>query len=180
MVTRHIPVFKPSLPTADQLLPYIRRIDASRIYTNFGPLYEELLRRLGNQFSCTSKSLVCASSGTSAIVGAILAKAGRAGKVRPYAVIPAMTFTATGLAAEMCGFRPRIMDVSSANWSLDPYKVIQLPDLDSVGLVIPVAPYGRPVDPYAWERFHQESGIPVVIDAAGCFESISDNSEKYI
>lgn len=180
MAARHIPVLKPILPSAEQLLPYLRRIDENRIYTNYGPLYEEFLQCLGNELSCTSKSLVCASSGTSAIVGAILATSGRAVTKRPHAVIPAMTFTATALAAEMCGFKPQITDVSCDNWSLNPDTVRQLPDLDSVGLVIPVAPYGRHFDPGVWEQFHHETGIPVVIDAAACFELITGDPEKYI
>jgi dTDP-4-amino-4,6-dideoxygalactose transaminase len=180
MASNNIPVLKISLPTADQLLPYLRRIDANRIYTNHGPLHEEFIQRLGKHFACNSKAFVCASSGTSAIVGAILASTGRAGTDKTNAVIPALTFTATGLAAEMCGFHPRIVDVSPENWSLDPDRVRQLPYLDTVGLVIPVAPYGRPIDPHDWEKFHQDTGIPVVIDAAACFESISDNPGKYV
>ncbi len=180
MVSKKIPAFIPTLPTADQLLPYLKRIDASRIYTNHGPLYEEFLDRLSQQFRCSSDSLVCASSGTTAIAGAILAAAGRAREERPNAVIPAFTFTATGLAVEMCGFRPKILDVSAENWSLDPIQLKKLPDLDSVGLVVPVAPFGRPVDPYGWQQFQDETGIPVVIDAAASFESISSNAERYV
>lgn len=180
MVPRKIPAFIPTLPTAEQLLPYLKRIDASRIYTNHGPLYEEFLERLSQKFACTSDSLVCASSGTTAIAGAILASAGRARKERPNAVIPSFTFTATGLAVEMCGFRPKIMDVSTDNWSLNPIQLTQLPDLDSVGLVVPVAPFGRPVDPNVWQQFQDETGIPVVIDAAASFESISTNADQYV
>jgi dTDP-4-amino-4,6-dideoxygalactose transaminase len=37
-----IPLLVPDLPAAEDLLPYLRRIDASRWYTNFGPLVREL------------------------------------------------------------------------------------------------------------------------------------------
>ena len=33
-----VPVMHPTLPPADRLLPYLQRIDAARIYSNFGPL----------------------------------------------------------------------------------------------------------------------------------------------
>ena len=33
---------RPLLPTAERIEPYLRRIDASRIYTNHGPLVCEL------------------------------------------------------------------------------------------------------------------------------------------
>jgi hypothetical protein len=48
-----IPVLRPLLPQADRLLPYLRRIDASRIYTNWGPLASELECRLSGQFGLT-------------------------------------------------------------------------------------------------------------------------------
>ena len=41
-----IPVLRPLLPRAERLLPYLRRIDETRIYSNHGPLSGELERRL--------------------------------------------------------------------------------------------------------------------------------------
>jgi hypothetical protein len=40
-MTGHVPVLRPRLPDAGQLLPYLRRIDASRVYTNWGALAKE-------------------------------------------------------------------------------------------------------------------------------------------
>ena len=37
---------RPKLPTSDRLIDYLRRIDASRFYTNFGPLALALEDRL--------------------------------------------------------------------------------------------------------------------------------------
>jgi len=37
-----IPLLIPDLPSADELLPYLRRIDENKRYTNFGPLVREL------------------------------------------------------------------------------------------------------------------------------------------
>ena len=36
-----IPVAQPRLPTTDEIAPYLRRIDASRWYSNGGPLVQE-------------------------------------------------------------------------------------------------------------------------------------------
>ena len=41
----------PSLPTADELLPYLRRIDANRWYSNFGPLVSEFESRIAASFA---------------------------------------------------------------------------------------------------------------------------------
>ena len=73
-----IPVLRPRLPSAEQLLPYLRRIDATRVYTSWGPLALELEERLCRRFSLPRGGVVSAGSGTSALTAAILTAAGRA------------------------------------------------------------------------------------------------------
>ena len=41
-----IPVLWPELPSADRLLPYLRQIDSTRFYSNYGQLVRQLERRL--------------------------------------------------------------------------------------------------------------------------------------
>ena len=103
-VERMIPVLRPRLPSAEQLLPYLRRIDATRIYTSWGPLALELEERLCRRFSLPVGGVVSASSGTSALTAAILTAAGRAAGRRRLAIVPALTFVATAAAAEACGY----------------------------------------------------------------------------
>ena len=43
----------------------------------------------------------------------------------------------------------------------------------AVGGVLPVAPFGRPTDVVAWYRFRSRTGLPVVIDAAAGFDTIT-------
>src|SRR6266478_4083507 len=92
--TKTIPVLRPRLPPAERLLPYLGRIDATRVYSNHGPLVSDLERRLADH-----------------------------------------------------------------------------PERDRIGLVVPVAPFGRPVPQHPWQTFRQQSGIPVVIDGAASFEA---------
>src|ERR1700754_563836 len=106
--TRHeeseIPVMRPALPSAEQLLPYLKRIDTSRVYSNFGPLSVELQDRIAAILSPSNCSVICTSSGTSALIAGILATAGPATDWRRYAIVPALTFPATAIAAERCGY----------------------------------------------------------------------------
>jgi dTDP-4-amino-4,6-dideoxygalactose transaminase len=125
-------------------------------------------------------SVVSANSGTGALIGAILATAGRASSERPYAVVPAFTFVATALAAEQCGYRPYLLDVDSDTWQLQPETLAGHPRLQEVGLVVPVAPYGRAVPQAPWLRFRQQTGIPVVIDGGASFEAISADPATYL
>jgi dTDP-4-amino-4,6-dideoxygalactose transaminase len=165
-----LPILRPLLPTANRISPYLARIDATRTYSNWGPLVTELQERLCGELRQPSGSMVCASSGTAALVGAILATAGRATGDRPLAVVPALTFVGTALAVEECGFTLVVADVDAASWTLDPDRLEQELDLDRVGLIVPVAPFGRPVAQSRWQTFREQTGIPVVIDGAASFD----------
>jgi dTDP-4-amino-4,6-dideoxygalactose transaminase len=164
-----LPVMRPILPLADNLLPYLRRLDESRIYTNYGPLVREFEARIAVYLGLSSPSIATASSGTAALVGAILAAAGRAGRRRPFALLPSFTFVATSISAEQCGYRPYLADIDAETWMLDPHRLIDEPALERVGVVIPVAPFGRVVPQQPWLEFRDRTGIPVVIDGAASF-----------
>jgi dTDP-4-amino-4,6-dideoxygalactose transaminase len=142
------------------------------MYSNYGPLVQEFEVRLGTHFGTAPGTVASASSGLAAIVGAILGGVGRATAARPLAVVPAYTFIATATAVELCGFEPVLADVDADTWQLHPEQVLAAADLDRVGLVVPVAPYGRPVAQAPWLEFARRTGIPVVIDGAACFDTI--------
>jgi dTDP-4-amino-4,6-dideoxygalactose transaminase len=156
------------------LLPYLRRIDATRIYTNHGPLLAELQARLARHLSVPPEGVACTSSGTSALVGAILAVAGRAREERPIALVPAFTFVATANAVEQCGYRPYLVDIDAESWSLDAVRLKTHSALARAGLVIPVSPFGRPVLQEPWREFQECTGVPVVIDGAASFDRIAE------
>ena len=175
-----IEVLRPLLPDAGRLLSYLRRIDAARTYTNWGPLASELETRLAAHFSLPSGCVTSASSGTGALIGAILATAGRASATRPYAVVPAFTFVATALAVEQCGYRPYLVDIDADSWQLQPERLYGHPMLTEVGLVVPVAPFGRAVPQAPWLDFHRRTGIAVVIDGGASFEAISADPRRFL
>ncbi len=58
---------------------------------------------------------------------------------------------------------------------LDPDRLTRHPILAQVGVVIPVAPFGRPVPQQPWLEFRDRTGIPVVIDGAASFTVPSQN-----
>ncbi len=153
-------------------MPYLERIDATRWYSNRGPLLWELEERLSAHFGGAQHSLVLLSSGTAALEAAIMAHAGEGGADRPIALLPSYTFAATALAAIRCGYRPHFLDVDVRSWMLDPDAVAEHPMLSQAGLILPVAAYGRRPDMAAWEAVQARTGCPVVIDAAAAFEQV--------
>lgn len=167
-----VPVLRPRLPDADMLLPYLRRIDAARIYTNHGPLSSLFEKRLAEHWALPPDGVVCASSGTAALIGAIIGSAGRARKERPIAMVPAFTFVATAAAVQACGYDPYVVDVDADSWMIDPERLSHHPLLTETGLLVVVSPFGRAVAQEPWTKFQKSTGIPVVIDGAASFDQI--------
>jgi dTDP-4-amino-4,6-dideoxygalactose transaminase len=164
-----IPLMRPLLPSADELLPYLRRIDESRWYSNFGPMVDAFEARLAETLGLTRAQLVCVTSGTIGLTTSL-----RAFDPPPGAccLMPSWTFAASALAVRWAGLCPWFVDVDDASWMLTPeiaraaLRAVDRP----VGAVMPVSAFGAPVDVAAWDRFRAETGVPVVIDAAAAFD----------
>ena len=95
-------------------------------------------------------------------------------------IVPAFTFVATPLAAEQCGYRPYLVDIDESSWRLQAEALYAHSLLSEVGLVIPVAPFGRAVPQAPWLEFHRRTGIPVVIDGGASFEAISAAPSQHL
>jgi len=155
----------PDMPRADALAPFLARIDAARWYTNFGPLVHELEAALCKQFS-PEDHVVSTASGTA---GLELALQGLGLPSGARVLLPDFTFVATASAIMRCGFQPVVGDIDTRSWLLTPDIAREAIAAHPVDAVMPVATFGCPQDADAWDRFSEETGLPIVIDAAGAF-----------
>jgi dTDP-4-amino-4,6-dideoxygalactose transaminase len=168
-----LPVAKPRLPLAHEILPYLRRIDQSRWYSNSGPLIQEFESRLATHAGKGAVATVA-----NATIGLTLALLTYDLPPGSLCMVPAWTFAATGHAIQLAGLVPWIVDVDAASWALEPVAAKKLlreaPGL--VSAVIPVSPFGQPIDFAGWSSFHDATGLAVVIDAAATFDTIRAQS----
>jgi dTDP-4-amino-4,6-dideoxygalactose transaminase len=166
-----IPVMWPKLPTLERLSPYLKRIDLSRVYTNFGPLACSLEERLASHYGLGGGMVTTVANATLGLMLALTAQGARPGSL---CMLPAWTFIASAHAAVMAGLVPYFVDVSPETWTIDAEaiadEIARAPA--GVGAVMPVAPYGRPIDIASWDRFRARTGLPVVVDAAAGFDTI--------
>lgn len=152
----------PDLPVLENLLPWLKRIDANRQYSNFGPLVRELETALDNWLSDISTArvhCVTVNTGTAGLELALTALGLPAGS---RILVPALTFPASALAVVRAGHVPVFADVDAYSWQLTPALAEEL-ECDAV---MPVATYGLTQDVEAWERYSARTDRPVVIDAA--------------
>src|SRR3989442_687951 len=108
-----IPVLRPLLRTAGEILPYLEAIDAGRWYTNSGPLLQQFEGRLAEHFGVETTELVTASNATLAIAQSLRAMGAPAGSL---CVMPSWTFVATAAAAVWAGLEPYFIDVDPGTW----------------------------------------------------------------
>jgi dTDP-4-amino-4,6-dideoxygalactose transaminase len=159
-----IPVMWPRLPTAADLAPYLARIDAGRVYSNWGPLVAELSERLAGYFGVEPDQVAVLANGTLALKGAVETVGG----VGDTWHLPSWTFAATGHAVVNAGRHPHFVDVDRDTWAAEP-----CPAASPTGHMV-VAPFGARPEAERWF----DSRCPVVFDAASCFDSCQGIGES--
>ncbi|MBS0362488.1 MAG: DegT/DnrJ/EryC1/StrS family aminotransferase [Proteobacteria bacterium] len=170
--SRPVPVARPRLPEAEAVLPYLRRIDEARWYSNFGPLVAEMEQRLADRFPAGTR-IVTTTNATQALTLALKAMDLPVGG--QYVILPAWTFVATAHAVVQAGLKPWFVDVDPDTWMLDPASVAALgARLRDACAVIPVAAFGQMPNLGAWRAFQDATGLPVLLDAAAAFDTLKD------
>jgi dTDP-4-amino-4,6-dideoxygalactose transaminase len=165
----------PDLPSTDEVLPYLRRIDAQRWYSNFGPLVCELEERLQALLTAADRTpqmgrvhLTTLVSGHHALqIGLRLSGITRGKRV----LVPAVTFPSCPLAVHQVGAETVLADVDPVDWTLTPRIARAIAARARIDAVMPVAVYGVPLPSCEWDAFVLDTGIPVVIDAAAAIET---------
>ena len=165
-----MPVLRPHLPSAAELVPYLEEIDQRRWYSNSGPLVTRLEEQLSRRLGLSSRGVVTTANATLGITVALMARRVPEGSI---CLMPSWTFAATPHAARAAGLRPWFLDVDRQTWALNPDHVTEaLQRMPSpVGALIVVSPFGAPIDVRAWELFEDRTGIPVIVDAAASFDA---------
>ena len=166
-----LPVMRPRLPSADQVLPYLRRIDAARWYSNFGPLAQELEARMAVRWGMSPACALSLSSATSGLSVALMAAQAPVGSL---CLIPSWTFVATAHAVMQAGLTPFLCDVDERTGTLTPAlaEAALAAAPAAVGAAMPVCPFGAAIDWEGWAEFRRRTGLAVVVDAAAAFDTV--------
>ena len=167
-----INVSRPAMPMTADIEPYLKRIDETGWYSNFGPLVTALEDRLSERFIGPAH-VVTATSATTALTLALQAMGCKPGT---YVALPSWTFVATAHAVMAAGLLPWFLAVDGETSPLSPSRVRaslkRAPG--KVSALLPVCPHGLMVDIPAWTALRSETGLPVLIDAAAAFDALAD------
>ena len=166
---RAIAVMRPLLPDADQILPYLRKIDKNRWYSNHGPLSAELEARVGARYRLPRENVVTVSNATLALSIGLKCSVSTSG----YCLLPAWTFVGCGHAVNFSGLTPFLCDVSPETGTLTPDIARDAAQKcpGPVRAVVAVGLFGQPMELDGWEEFERDTGIKVIFDLAAGFDT---------
>ena len=128
-----------------------------------GPEVTELEKVLAGY--CGSKHCIAVSSGTDALLIALMALGVKAGDE---VITTPFTFFATAEMIALAGARPVFVDIDPRTWNLDPSR-IEAAITARTRAIMPVSLYGQCADFDAINAIARRHGLPVIEDAAQSF-----------
>lgn len=165
---RHFPLIAPNPPRLSEQLDALRRVEESGVFSNNGPEVRAFEAEITEALFGGRGASLAVANATLGLMVAIKQAAIEAGRLEGLALIPSLTFAATGQAALWSGLTPLICDVDPDEWSACPEAEERMLHHygDRVSAIIPYATFGNAIDldRYAW--LQRRFGVGVVIDAA--------------
>lgn len=168
-----IDLFRPSAPSLEAYLPYLKLMDEKRMFSNFGPLHNMFVKRLSRQFEVEEGNVILFSSGTMALVAALhaLKKAGK-----PYCLLPSWTFVASAQAVLAAGLTPVFVDVNITSMQIGVKNLSGISPylMRKTSVLLLVSPFGAPLEVDGFGEVSQKYDFSVLCDCAAGFASINN------
>ncbi|PFI91820.1 DegT/DnrJ/EryC1/StrS family aminotransferase [Priestia megaterium] len=168
-----IPFLQPNLVKQETFTNYLSQIERSRWYSNYGPLNTLFENRVIDEYYDGNGAVITVNNAT---IGLMLAINQRKRPKGRFALMPSFTFSATPLAAIWCGLEPYFVDVKKDDWCMNEELVEELLRKlgDKVAVVVPYTTFGTDLSLSFYKQI-EESGVPVVFDAAPSFGTSGHN-----
>jgi len=176
-----LPLIAPNPPRLSEMGDALRAIEASGIFSNNGPQVGAFETEITDQLFGGHGASLAVANATLGLMIAIRDAGGQ--EVRPgrQALMPALTFAATGHAAEWAGFQPLIADIDPSDWGIAAKEEERLlrESGGRIAVVVPYATFGSAIDldRYAWLQRRFEVGV--VVDAASSLGTLGDDGAAF-
>jgi dTDP-4-amino-4,6-dideoxygalactose transaminase len=172
-----IPFLKPQPAKVSDHLSSFEAIEASGIYSNFGPQNTRFEARMIEHIFGGKGMCMTVCNATIGLMLAVREVVDTAANPRAkYALVPSFTFAATPHAAIWCGLKPILYDIDPKTWLPSMSEEDRLLDIygDEVGVIIPYATFGNSLDLNRYEKIAVERKVPIVVDAAASLGSLDN------
>lgn len=152
----------PVAPDLQKLNYHLGRVNESGWYTNFGPLHQELTKRLEAYLGV--ENLLLVSNGTLALQVAYIALGIKSAVTTPF------SFVATTSSLLWQNIPTQFCDIDKQSYNLSPEKVEKALMQDStIDGIVATHVYGNPCDVNAFEKLSESYNVKVIYDSAHAF-----------
>lgn len=175
-----LPVLQPSPPKLSEHLEELLALEASGVYTNFGPRNAHLERSFIDVLFGEGACLTVCNATMGLMLAISEAVADRPAK-RRYALMPSFTFAATAQAALWCGLTPLLCDVDPKTWlpSAASEEALLQRYAGEIAVIVPYATFGNNLDLSRYQQLSEMYRVPVVVDAAASLGSRHPDGQAF-
>jgi dTDP-4-amino-4,6-dideoxygalactose transaminase len=170
------PLIAPNPPRLSEHLDALRRIEASGVFSNNGAEIQAFERGVTDKLFGGEGASLAVANATLGLMVAIRHAARTVSRPAGLALMPALTFAATGQAALWAGLTPLICDIDPADWGTcaDAEERLLQQHGARIACLVPYATFGNAIDldRYAWLQRRHDVGV--VIDAASSLGTIDE------
>lgn len=166
-----LPLIQPDPPRLSQLGDDLRRVEASGLFSNFGPEARAFEAEATAALFDGRGATLTVANATLGLMIALRDAVDRApltGSAPRLALMPAMTFAATAQAAWWAGLTPLVCDVDPRDWAAcaRAEETAIARHGDAIAAILPYAAFGHAIDIDRYAALSARHGVAVVVDAA--------------
>ena len=164
------------LAKTNKLIPYLKRIDYKRKYSNFGPLYNLAVKKVEKYLNLKSFSAIFTSSGDASL-NAVFKFIKFKFPNKKFVICPSFAFYSDVNNILSNGFKPLFVDINKDDLTLDDNlldKIIK-EKKGKIAAILFVSPFGYPIPVKKLNSSYKKYKIQIVYDAADTFLNLRNN-----
>ena len=164
------------LSQAKNLIPYIKKIDNKKKYSNFGPLYDLAVNKVKKFLGLKNLSPIITSSGDASL-NAVFKLIKFKNPKKKFVICPSFAFHSDVNNILNNGFKPFFVDTNKNELTLDENlldKIIKKKK-NQIAAILFVSPFGYPIPAKKLNSLYNKYKIQIVYDAADTFLNLRKN-----
>ena len=170
--------YKPLLAPTKNLIKFLRQIDKTRYYSNFGPLYFKCKNLIEKKFDLKKNKVIFTNSAHSSILACLyLIKKKTKNK---YIITTSFNYFSAPQAILQTGFIPYFVDIKIENLQYDEKDFLNIPNkiLNNLACIVLPSPMGMPLDINKLKKIKMRYKCELIYDAADTFNNLDKNLDK--
>ena len=165
------------LVKTNKIVPYFKKIDISRKYSNFGPLYKQTQKLVKKFLKIRNFNCTFTSSGDASL-NAVFRYIKKINPKKKIVICPSFAFFSDVNNILSNGFKPYFVDINNFNltYNTDLLNKVITKNKKKIAAILYVSPFGYPVSFKMMNDIQKKFKIPVIYDAADTFLNLKEHS----